>query len=233
MNCSHFCSQHSTCLSTVPVFNGMDKTDLQILQKVTKSRQFNKGDLIFQEGECSQKLFLVHEGLIKLTKLSSEGKEQIVRILFPGDFFGLLSLLRDENHYENAIALSATEVCSIEKKDFLKTMEDHADLTFHFLLAISNLLYEADESIGFLGLMEVEQRLARALILFYEKMGAKDNTFLLPISKKDLACFIGTTPESISRKFVTFTRQKLIYMEGRRKIQILELDKLKKLAGII
>ncbi|MFP5112290.1 Crp/Fnr family transcriptional regulator [Bacillaceae bacterium C204] len=211
----------------------MNETDLQQLQRVTKSKRFDKGEFIFREGERSETLFVVNEGLIKLTKMSSEGKEQIVRLLFPGDFFGLFSILKNENHYVNAKTVGAsTVICYIEKKDFLNTMEKNAGMSYRFLLAVNDRLYEADESVGFLSLMEVEQRLARALILFHDKMNAKNGTFTLPITKKDLAGYIGSTPESVSRKLLSFMSQKLIKMNGRRQIQILELDLLKQVSGI-
>jgi CRP/FNR family transcriptional regulator len=208
----------------------MNAVDLKVLQQVTHSRSFQKGEFIFLEGEHSETLLVVKEGLLKLTKMSAQGKEQIVRLLFPGDFFGLFSLLRDEKHYMNAEAVEQTVICSIDKKDFLKTMEANADLSYRFLLAVNDRLYEAEESVGILGLMEVEQRLARALVLFHDKMKAKNGTFSLPISKKDLASFIGTTPESVSRKLVSFIAQKLITMDRGRQIQILELNQLKMIA---
>ncbi|SMQ65492.1 CRP/FNR family transcriptional regulator, anaerobic regulatory protein [Bacillus sp. OV166] len=233
MCCNHCCSQESSCITSVPVFKGMKEADRQPLQKVTRSRSFVKGEFIFREGEHSETLFVVNEGLIKLTKMSPEGKEQIVRLLFPGDFFGLFSLLKNEKHYMNAEAVgSSTVICYIEKKDFLKTMENNAELSYQFLLAVNDRLFEADESVGFLSLLEVEQRLARALILFHDKMIAKNGTFSLPITKKDLASYIGTTPESVSRKLLSFMSQKLISMDGRRQIQILELHRLKQIAGI-
>ncbi|MCM3115896.1 Crp/Fnr family transcriptional regulator [Neobacillus sp. MER 74] len=233
MCCDHCCSHESSCITSVPVFKGMNQGDLQQLQKVTMSKRFGKGEYIFRDGERSETLFIVNEGLIKLTKMSPDGKEQIVRLLFPGDFFGLFSLLKNENHYLNAETVgTSTVICYIEKKDFLNTMEKNAGLSYRFLLTVNDRLYESDESVGFLSFMEVEQRLARALILFHDKMNAKNGTFTLPITKKDLASYIGTTPESVSRKLVSFMSQKLISMDGRRQIQILELDQLKQVSGI-
>jgi CRP-like cAMP-binding protein len=232
MECENCCSYESACITSVPVFQGMNETDLLLLQKVTRSKDFQKGEFIFREGEGSETLFIVKEGLIKLTKTSAEGKEQIVRLLFPGDFFGLFALLRNEKHYTNAESLGKTVICSVDKNDFLKMMEGHSEMSFRFLLALNDRLYEADESVGFLGLMEVEQRLARALLLFHDKMKAKSGTFTLPISKKDLASFIGTTPETISRKLLSFMSQNLINTDGRRNIKILDFDQLKLLADI-
>jgi CRP-like cAMP-binding protein len=232
MECEHCCSTETACISSVPVFQGMNETDLLLLQNVTRSRDFQKGEFIFREGEGSETLFIVKEGIIKLTKTSAEGREQIVRLLFPGDFFGLFALLRNEKHYANAEALGNTVICSINKKDFLKMMESHSEMSFRFLLALNDKLYQADESVSHLALLEVEQRLARALLLFHDKMKAKNGTFTLPISKKDLASYIGTTPETISRKLLSFMSQKLINTDGRRNIKILEWDQLKLLADV-
>jgi CRP-like cAMP-binding protein len=229
MCCEH-CSHESSCLSTVPVFKGMIDEDIKALRKVTRSRSFQKGEYIFNEGDRSESLFVVKEGLIKLTKTSSEGKEQIVRLLFPGDFFGLFSLLKDEKHYMNAEPAQETVICLIEKKDFLITMERNSELAYRFLLAMNDRLHEADESVGNISLLEVEQRLARALVLFHNKLKTKNGVFTLPFTKKDLASYIGTTPESVSRKLLTFMSQKYILMEGQRQIQILELDQLKRLS---
>ncbi|MEW9050917.1 MAG: Crp/Fnr family transcriptional regulator [Neobacillus sp.] len=230
--CCEECTHESSCITTVPVFKGMNEVDILQLQKVTKSRRFQKGEFIFREGEHSETLFVVNEGLIKLTKISAEGKEQIIRLLFPGDFFGLFSLLKDEKHYINAETLGATVICSIEKKDFLKTMEKNAEMAFRFLLAVNDRLYEADESVGNLSLMEVEQRLARALLLFHDKLSKQNEPFMLPIKKKDLASLIGTTPESVSRKLLNFVSQNVIELDNNRTVKILELNQLKEIAGI-
>jgi CRP-like cAMP-binding protein len=230
--CCEECTHESSCITTVPVFKGMNEGDILQLQKVTKSKRFQKGEFIFREGEHSETLFVVNEGLIKLTKISAEGKEQIIRLLFPGDFFGLFSLLKDEKHYINAETLGATVICSIEKKDFLKTMEKNAEMAFRFLLAVNDRLYEADESVGNLSLMEVEQRLARALLLFHDKLSKQNEPFMLPIKKKDLASLIGTTPESVSRKLLNFVSQNVIELDNNRTVKILELNQLKEIAGI-
>lgn len=231
MACNHYCSQQSPCITTVPVFKGLDDSELLMLQNVTRSRSFQKGEFIFREGEQSETLLIVNEGLIKLTKNSPDGKEQIIRLLFPGDFFGLFALLRDEKHYMNAEALGKTVICYIDKKDFLQTMAKNADMALRLVVALNDRLYEADESVGFLSLMNVEERLARSLILFYEKMQAYHGAFSLPITKKDLASFIGTTPETVSRKLLSFVSKNMISLIGQRQIEILDMEKLKQIAA--
>lgn len=231
MCCDRNCNKFTSCLNLVPIFQGMSTNEINNLQQVTKSRCFKKGELIFREGEQSDKFFIVHKGLIKLSKVAENGKEQILRLLFQGDFFGQFALLKDENYYANAEALENTIVCTIEKKLFVDTIERNPTMAVNFINALSNRLVLADEWMSLLSLLEVEQRLARVIILFYDRIGMSENQFTLPISKRDLASFIGTTPETLSRKLMSFVGQQLISLKQRRDIQVVDYNKLKTLAG--
>ncbi len=232
MCCTQNCNHQSSCLRIVPVFQGLDHEELVTIQSVTNSSCYKKGDYIFREGEHSDTLFVVHEGLIKLSKLNEEGKEQIIRLLFPGDFFGQFALLQNSDHYANAEALEQTTICSIEKSAFLDTLGKNPTMALHFINALNNRLFLADEWMSLLSLMEVEKRLARVILLFFEKVEVRNNEFVLPIPKKDLASLIGTTPETLSRKLLSFAEQKIIAVKQRRVIQVLNLDTLKVLAGL-
>lgn len=231
MKDKHCCSHEASCITMVPVFRGLGEVELQRLQKQLVSHHYQKGEFIFQEGEQSRALLIVNEGLVKLSKISLDGKEQIVRLLFPGDFFGLFALLHAEKHYLHAVALEQTAICSIDKEDFLHTMEESAAMSFRFVSALNERLHEADESLSYFGLMEVEARIAAALLLFHTKMSAGDDFFTLPISKRELASFIGTTPETVSRKLVSFSDKKVLEMRGQRQIRIIDYAKLTHISG--
>ncbi len=219
MCCEHH-PQAGSCIQCVPIFHGLTVEEVTILQQVTHSRSYNKGDYIFREGEPSHTLYVVHEGLIKISKLSAEGKEQIIRLLFPGDFFGQLALLEKKNQYAHAEVLEKTTICQIHKEDFIPVLERNPDMAIRFMMALSERIYQADEWIGTISLMEVERRLARALLIFYERSQKGKQPFALPISKKDFASLIGTTPETLSRKLVHFESLNLLTLAGRKEIQI-------------
>jgi len=231
MCCSGTINHYQSCLRLVPIFQGMTDDEIQKLQKVTISRCYKKGELIFQEGESSDTLFIVHQGLIKLSKLNEEGKEQIIRLLFPGDFFGQFALLQNSNHYANAEAVEKTTVCLIDKIAFIKKLEKNPMMALHFINELNNRLSRADEWISLLSLMEVEKRLARVILLFFEKDNSNSNEFTLPLTRKDLASLIGTTPETLSRKLLSFAKKKVITVKRHRVIQVLNVDQLKQLAG--
>jgi len=230
VSCDHH-NQAETCVRHVPIFSEMTDEEADLLQKVTHHHGYEKGEYIFQEGDPSNTLFVVHEGLIKLSKLSDEGKEQIIRLLFPGDFFGQFSLLENKNHYANAEVLEPTTVCQIHREDFIPVLERNPAMAVRFLLALSERLQQADEWITTISLLEVERRLAKALLLFYEKNQITHRQILLPISKKDFASLIGTTPETLSRKLVHFESLGLLQLIGKKDIQILDPKGLADLAG--
>lgn len=226
------CQHHHGCASKVPIFKSLTGSEMDQLHGAMQKREYKKGTFIFQEGETSDTLFIVNKGLIKISKVSDEGREQIIRILFPGDFLGQFSLLQDKKHYANAEVLETTEVCVIHKKDFKALMEQNPEMTYRFLIAISERLQQADEWMGDISLLEVERRLAKILLLFQQKNNPNIKTFDLPVSKKDLAALIGTTPETLSRKLVSLESLEILKMQGRKGITIVDYDGLTEIAGV-
>ncbi|MFS0821200.1 Crp/Fnr family transcriptional regulator [Bacillus sp. 1P02SD] len=214
----------------VPIFQGLNEEEMNLLKNVVQIRDYHKGDVIFREGDPSDTLYIIGEGIIKITKVAEDGKEQIVRLLFPDDFFGQSAMLQSENHYANAVAISDTVIYTIQKQDFFNTLERNHKMALRFMRALNERIYQADEWMSLLSLMEVEQRLASVLLLFNNRVRSKDGRFKLPITKKVLASLIGTTPETISRKFVKFISENLIEVNGQRNIHILDLEGLKKKA---
>jgi CRP-like cAMP-binding protein len=227
------CDKHQqtgSCVRTVPVFKGLNQVDLEDLSQVINSRTYTKGDFIFREGDLSDSLVVIHKGAIKISKFSDEGKEQILHILFPGDFFGQYSLLENKKHYADAEVIEDTTVCLLHKNDFKVILERNPAMAMNFMMALSELLQKADEWIGTISLLEVERRLAKALLLFYEK-DDEEEFFQLPVPKKDFASLIGATPETLSRKLVHLQSIQVLELDGRRGIRLLDIEKLKEIAG--
>jgi len=208
----------------VPIFEGLTSDEEEALQAVVRSRRYGKGDFIFREGEQSEFLFVLHEGTVKISKSSDRGKEQIMRFLFPGDFFGQFALLQEKKHYANAEVLDSAVICSIHKQDFRGLLERNSTMAYRFLLAMSERLQQADEWMGTISLMEVDRRLAKLLLLFLEK-NASQPKLRLPVPKKELASLLGTTPETLSRKLSALEEMGFIRME-RRHLMICQPEQL-------
>lgn len=225
------CSYQHACIRRVPIFQTLTDQEIQLLQPVTHSRGYEKGDFVFREEEQSESLFVLNQGLIKLSKVADNGKEHIIRFLFPGDFFGQFALLQDKKHYANAEIVEPSVVCRIHRDDFKPLMEQNPAMTYRFLIAMSELLQQADEWAGALHLYEVDRRLAKMLLYLQRKDVSSDNQLQLPAAKKELALMIGTTPETFSRKLAQFESQGILSV-NRRNVRILDPATLCQLAGM-
>jgi CRP-like cAMP-binding protein len=225
------CDLHShaiTCVRNVPIFSGLNDDEMILLQKEIKNQTFQKGEYIFQEGESATAFYVIHTGMVKMIKLSDEGKEHILRLLFPGDFFGQYALFENKLHYSYAEVLEETKVCLIRKEDFKAILEKNPNMALKYMMALSERLQEADEWVGAISLLEVEKRLAKALLSFYDK--EKKEEFELPVSKKDFASLIGTTPETLSRKLVALESSQYLELNGRKGIHLLKIEELREIA---
>jgi len=224
--------KEDSCVRRVPIFENLTEPEIIALQGVIQSRHFKKGEFIFREGERSETLYILHRGVAKVSKFSDTGKEQVIRFLYPGDFFGQFSLLQERTHYANAEVLEPASICLIHKTDFKNLLEKNPAMTYRFLLAISDRLYQADEWMSTISLLDVEERLAKTLLLFYQKEASSGQVFTLPIAKKELAALLSTTPETLSRKWALLESRRILAPESRNRIRILDLEKLMEIAGM-
>ncbi|MFC3750456.1 Crp/Fnr family transcriptional regulator [Paenibacillus sp. GCM10012306] len=229
MSCSSCCL--SSCVQRVPVFKGLTDAEVALIEGIIESKRYSKGDLVCVEGEPSDSLFVLHSGMIKLTQSSRDGKEHILRFLFPGDYCGQFSMLKNTESYVNAEMLEEGTVCCLHREQFLPLLAGNATLAYNFLLSMSEQLHYAEEWAGAMHMLEVEQRLAKILIYFYSKdaavraYGEHSREILLPAPKKEIAAMIGTTAETLSRKLNQFVKWKWIAVR-KRVINILDLDAL-------
>lgn len=219
-----------SCLARVPVFAQLREAEVELLHSVMRTSQYSKGEVIFREGDRSDALFVVNRGIIKLTKLEDNGKEHIVRLLFPGDFFGQFALLQEKPHYASAIAAEATGICRILRSDFLDILRRDPDTAARFMTALSAQLEEADAWASVLTLLETDRRLAKMLLYFRRKAMPNSQKFTLPVSKKELAGLIGATPETLSRKLRQLSDDGVLTVSGRQ-LFIRDEVALQRLAG--
>jgi CRP/FNR family transcriptional regulator, anaerobic regulatory protein len=238
MSC-HSCSVETDinkiCVSKVPIFNDLSLLEMHEVAKVTVQKRFHKKDFIFRAEELSEHLFIIHKGSVKIYRLSDSGKEQIIRILEPGDFAGELSLFTQNDTTCYAEALEETEICMIYQKDIYDLILRHPTISLKILKELSNRLNQTERLIEEVNVQDVEKRTATYLINLASKEAADFSTepikVTLPMSKKDLASFIGTSRETLSRKLSAFQHKGWINQSGQRNIIILNYNHLRMIAG--
>lgn len=194
-------------------------------------KKYKKGEIIFMPGDSLNNLYVVNKGLVKISKISSLGKEQIIRILQTGDFMGELTLFSSSVHNNTAEALEITEVCIIQGQKIKELLLQQPDMALKFLQKYTERIEESEKLIEQLTLRDVEQRIASYLLNEIEKneiINKKGEYEInLPVSKGDLSSLIGTTQETLSRKLSLLQDSGIIRLEGQRKIIVTNIESLK------
>ncbi len=192
------------------------------------SRIVKKGEIIFQEGDALKGIYCIKDGICKLTKLSSNGKDQIIKLVVKGELLGQRSLISDECVNLSAIALNDMELCYIPKLEIMNDLKKNANFTFAVLKEMALGLREADDIIVNMAQKSVRQRLAETLIYINDSFGIKpDGTLSVLLSREDFANIIGTATESTIRVLSQFKKEELITTIGKQ-IKIIDLDGLKR-----
>lgn len=215
----------NSCVSLVPIFNHLGKEQMEEVMKTTKSVSYKKGEIIYHSGAKSDSLYIVNKGKIKIYRLSESGKEQVVRILNPGEFTGELALFTESLHESFAEAIELTQVCLIKRSDLQDLLVKYPSISLKILAEFSNRLEQSEKQTTRFATEKVDTRIA---LFLAECIGSEDPSkeFILPMNKKNIASYLGTTPETISRKFSEFEEAGYIKQIARKRIKIIDLDKL-------
>ena len=215
-------------ISTTPLFSGLSENELEKVKQIAIDRYYNKGDVIFSEGDEAEGFYVVIEGLVKIYKLSSEGKEKILHIFGPGEPFGEVPVFSGEAFPAYADALSKSRFLLFPRTAFVNLITANPSLCLNMLAVLSLRLRQFTVQIENLSLKEVPGRLAAYLILLADEQG-DENFVTLTMSKGQLASLLGTIPETLSRIFAKMSSEDLIDVTGRT-IRLLDMEGLKALA---
>jgi CRP-like cAMP-binding protein len=207
----------------------LTKDELLRISGCKTSKIIKKGEVIFEEGESINGVFCIKDGICKLTKLSANGKDQIVKLVVKGELLGQRSIISDERTNLRATALNDMEVWFIPKGEIIKDLQGNNNFSFDVLKNMASDLKEADDIIVNMAQKSVRQRLAEALIGINESFGTNaDGTLSVLLSREDFASIVGTATESAIRVLSQFKKEGLISTVGKQ-IKIENLNGLRQI----
>ncbi|HWM43135.1 MAG TPA: cyclic nucleotide-binding domain-containing protein [Burkholderiales bacterium] len=200
-------------LKTVPLFASFPEDQLRMLTMVVTRKSAPRSTTVMAGGDPTDSLYIVLSGRLKVMMSDSEGKEVILAILGPGEFFGEMGLIDDEPRSATVITIEPCELLSIAKRDFKKSLAENFDMSMAVMRGLVKRLREADRKIGSLALLDVYGRVARLLLDMSENVdGEKVVTKRLP--KQDIAKMIGASREMVSRVMKDLQTGGYIEMRG-------------------
>jgi CRP/FNR family cyclic AMP-dependent transcriptional regulator len=200
-------------LKAVPIFAMLPEDQLRMLTMVVTRKSAPRSTTIMAGGDPTDSLYIVLSGRLKVMMSDAEGKEVILSILGPGEFFGEMGLIDDEPRSATVVTIEPCELLSIAKRDFKKSLADNFDMSMAVMRGLVRRLREADRKIGSLALLDVYGRVARLLLDMSEvQNGLRTVTKRLP--KQDIAKMIGASREMVSRVMKDLQMGGYIEMRG-------------------
>lgn len=235
MSCEFCCEKCASRLyaQEVPIFESLSEGELDRIISVRKHMILKKGESLFLEGDKVSKLFIISEGMIKISKNTATGKEQIINILTVGDFLGESNILGDTLESNvSAIAVKNTELCTISREDLKEILYSNPSICLKLLYELNKRLIEVENLSKNLSNNNPEARICCMLLEFSEKYGKDVNGKIeidLPLNREGIANYCGIARETLSRKLTLLENENIIRAVGTKKIIINNLSLLEEL----
>jgi len=220
-------------LKNIPVFSVLGPAEAEEVKPYLVQAKFKKKEVIFSEGDSSDWLYIVTKGKVKITKLSQSGRELILEIISPMDFFGGVAVMRGFPYPANAVAMEDTEVLKISRTNLMRILDRFPNLMYCLAMNIGDRIKGSHEALKNIAVEKVESRIASMLIKLADKAGSKtDNAIAIDmkLTKQDIAEMVGTTVETSIRTMSKFKKLGIVAEKGG-KIVIRDINKLKSLCG--
>ncbi len=212
-------------LKQCPMFAGVTEPDLEALLQVCRSRDYEKGELLFSDGDPAAGFYVLASGKVKIYKLSPEGKERILHIVHPVATFAEAAIFGDGRYPAYAEPLETSRLVFFPKREFLDLLQRQGRIAINMIGGLSRFLRQFATQVEELTFKDVPARLARYVL----DLAGDARQVVLPISKSQLASNLGTVSETLSRTLRKLSDDDLIAVEGRT-IRILDADRLAELS---
>lgn len=206
-------------LENVPIFADLEEPELKKIEKLGLRKKYKKGNIVVLEKEMGAALFVIITGKVKIVRTDEDGREVILSIFGPGEFFGEMSLLDGLARSASVVALAKAELFMIHRRDFLKLVNEHPQVAISLLAELTTRLRKADTQIKSLSLKDASGRVANVILMLADDIGVfrkgKVEIDELPL-QQDMANMAGTSRETVSRMLHQFVREGHLQMEGNK-----------------
>lgn len=199
----------------------LNKDELIRMSECKTSYLVKKGEPLFEEGETLNGIYCVKDGVAKMSKLSANGKDQIVKLVKKGELLGQRSLISEEATNLSAVAIEDMQVCFIPKAEVLKFFNENNQFSLNMMKSVCGDLREADDHMVDMAQKTVKQRLAHTLLILEKDYGKnEDGSLKIQLSREEIAGMIGTATESCIRLLSEFNKEGLIELSGKKIILV-------------
>lgn len=220
-------------ISDIGVFQNISNEELKEIEPYILRESVKKKGNIFSEGDQPEWFYIVESGKVKITKMSSDGKEIILEVISPGDIFGGVAVMKGFPYPANAIAMENSKIVKISRRNLMRLVDRFPNLMYCIAMNLGDRMKSSHDSLKNIALERVEARIAALLLKLADKVGVKVKEGILidmRLTKQDVADMVGTTVETSIRTFSKFKKEKLL-SESEGKVVIRDRDGLESLSS--
>lgn len=220
------------CVARVPLFQGLTHDQQVEVASFALPTNLEAAEQIYAAGSHMSQLLVVHTGQVKISRTNAAGREQLIRVLGPGDFIGEFAFLTGRSPDHAAEAIVDTQLCVFRHADLGRLAEKHPSIGLRMLQGVSKRLADTEERLASVISGNVVSRLADYLLSLPGKRGPRDTVEVeLPLAKKDIAALMSTTPESLSRQLRKLTDAGVISQDMQGRVTITDVNALNDLSS--
>lgn len=220
-------------IGTVPLFEALTETDQEQLSAMMSEITLRRGEKLFNEGDAGDRLFIIVEGKVKLGHTSSDGRENLIAVLGPGEMIGELTLFDPGPRSTTATAVAPTTLLQLDHRALMGFIDTRPELAKHMLRALAQRLRRTNDQLADLVFSDVPGRVAKALLDLADRFGARadDLTVHVPheLTQEELAQLVGASRETVNKSLAEFVSRGWIRLEGRG-VHLLDVDRLRRRA---
>jgi CRP-like cAMP-binding protein len=225
--------EHVGTLGSSPLFAALDAEAQSMLRQRMDEVRLARGETLFSEGEPGDRLYVVTQGKLKLGRTATDGRENLLAVLGPGEMFGELSLFDPGPRTATATAVTAATLLGLGHDDLQPLLTQRPEVAGRLLAALARRLRRTNEAMADLVFSDVPGRVAKALLDLAKRFGVETEDGLRvthDLTQEELAQLVGASRETVNKALADFAARGFLRLEGRA-VVILDIERLTRRAG--
>ncbi|GGA75333.1 Crp/Fnr family transcriptional regulator [Pseudoclavibacter endophyticus] len=223
-------AEEDLCVTRVPIFQGLTHEEQLRVAEFVRPMCVHKGQTVDAPGQSVSRLLVMHSGQLKVSHAAANGQEQILRTVTDGDVVGERAFLTGYRPNDLVVALEDSRMCVFDHADLAALLRDFPDISQRMLRTLSDRLFSVERRLAAVTSSDVSARVAAYLLDLPGSMRDGVPTVQMPMAKQEIAAYLGTTPETLSRRLAALTASGIIELRGRRDVTIRDIDALERVA---
>jgi CRP/FNR family transcriptional regulator len=219
-------------LRRAPLFEGLDEDSARTIRRQMPDVKLSRGEHLFLEGQEGDRLYIVLEGKIKLTRAAADGRENLISVIGPGEMFGELSMFDPRPRTSSASAVTDATLAALPHDALRGWLLERPDVSMHMLQALARRLRRANDVVADLVFTDVPGRVAKNLLDLAARFGEQERDGLHvhhDLTQEELAQLVGASRETVNKALADFAARGWLQISARS-VLILDTERLRKRA---